>query len=1159
MTLGKLNKRGFENAQRFVSLGFHLDEEPDDWVTINGNHIPLDENGKAIGGQPKALGEGAPDINSGSGDALKPLYTGYKPAKSFEEWFDINFKDKEAKKHIKEAGKQGKELFPELMFPGEYGRLKEYLCFRTAQIEGKPELISSDQADDILDRAITRGVWWGWFVEADSEYKPQVVEALTSSKEVRSAALSTMFRNYKKYRGDDSMSFEEFLVTPITIYRGGHGQKHIASDVFSSYTFNKSHAKKFANPDLGGEPKIYEAKIRPIDTWGSVAENRESEIFVPAWIAPNGNKDSENLDAEDIGWKTLEGQHVYLGETPQDVKKGNPKVVGKGGNKPKRSDYDFSAGDSYEEFERKNIGKLKEVYKEGGREAVDREYYLTALENSSKDLKVINPYGKSLAESAIGKNAAYEQAMDEFVEEVGDSKIAGWTRNANSEYKPIIMERTLSSPKARNAALNMMYLNYLYGEYEVDGWKDMSFEEFLETPVTLYRGEHGQKRTEDDVWSAYTFSKKTAEHFAGSGGEVKKITVRPIDTIGSPRCAGEAEVMVPSWLEEDGRHDAEDPDWITVNGNHIPIDPDSGKAVGGQQKALGDKPKSRFGPDKKQPGPKKELTEAEKKKNAEREAARQRMKEKQAQEEVEKAPDTSYQIRHRPPTMEDVENGEAALASDLSAIVPEDVYDHPEWYFDMRAKADRESMAAVRKIRDNPEAIVTIYRGAPKGELNDGDWVSLSKTYAEEYAGEGAYTSEGSTVHVYKVKAKDLVWPGDSINEFGYRGRPLKEDSAGHMDADEDYSVMQRARKFWAFVVSESREDEDLSGWVTLNHQHIHFNDKGIPDKGNPMVFGKKSYEEVDRSHVVPGKITKRSKPAAGGEKAAGGNAKSKLPSATHEMARKVVESLPRPDQIKDDADRRTFGQKIAENMGTDTNGVVFQVRSIPDAWGQCDVKYRKNENGEWISEYSSYQLEKGNAGRPIEDQVETMFHEAFHLMTNGRPTDRFYGDSVQKKMCDDMEEVMTVCAARFLTNQYGLENNGAMSYPVQLATMLPELKKLDKYKDCSTIQDFGRVAFEDRMNGAGEMWLDTVKRIHPVGLTMPYYRKYDNYIKDNLSDILDKLEGSVYSKGERQIAEKILKTVAHIDEDPFMAYTDSVQEVHAGAIALAMLAEGVK
>lgn len=216
--------------------------------------------------------------------------------------------------------------------------------------------------------------------------------------------------------------------------------------------------------------------------------------------------------------------------------------------------------------------------------------------------------------------------------------------------------------------------------------------------------------------------------------------------------------------------DEEPASWVTINGNHIPLN-EEGRAIGGNPKALGDKPKSRFGQGRKTVK-RTELSPEQKRKNEQRAAARDN-----AKREQEKAakPDISYQITHRPPTMQDVENGEASYSYDLSTIVPADVYDHPEWYFNMRDKADRESMEVVKRIKGNPDAVVTIYRGSPKGELNDGDWVTFSKTYAEQYAGEGQYSSEGSTVHKYQVRASELTWPGDSINEFGYRGEGLNE------------------------------------------------------------------------------------------------------------------------------------------------------------------------------------------------------------------------------------------------------------------------------------------------------------------------------------------------------------------------------------------------
>lgn len=100
--------------------------------------------------------------------------------------------------------------------------------------------------------------------------------------------------------------------------------------------------------------------------------------------------------------------------------------------------------------------------------------------------------------------------------------------------------------------------------------------------------------------------------------------------------------------------------------------------------------------------------------------------------------------------------------------IPEDVYDSPEKYFSFRgnddyAKSTRESLKVLRKIKDNPEAEVTIYRASPKNGLRYGDWITLSENYAK-----GESLSEEVPVNSFTVKAKDIQFAGDDLNEFGY-------------------------------------------------------------------------------------------------------------------------------------------------------------------------------------------------------------------------------------------------------------------------------------------------------------------------------------------------------------------------------------------------------
>lgn len=92
-----------------------------------------------------------------------------------------------------------------------------------------------------------------------------------------------------------------------------------------------------------------------------------------------------------------------------------------------------------------------------------------------------------------------------------------------------------------------------------------------------------------------------------------------------------------------------------------------------------------------------------------------------------------------------------------------DFYKNPRFFKYSSDGTYDESISALLKIKDKPEATVTIYRASPQNDLNFGDWVSLSKKYAKQ-----ASLSEGTEVHSFKVKAKDIQFAGDDINEFGY-------------------------------------------------------------------------------------------------------------------------------------------------------------------------------------------------------------------------------------------------------------------------------------------------------------------------------------------------------------------------------------------------------
>lgn len=106
------------------------------------------------------------------------------------------------------------------------------------------------------------------------------------------------------------------------------------------------------------------------------------------------------------------------------------------------------------------------------------------------------------------------------------------------------------------------------------------------------------------------------------------------------------------------------------------------------------------------------------------------------------------------------------------SYIPADVYDHPEWYFSMSDPENRKAFDVVKSLRNaDPESYITVYRGSPKGALNSGDWISLTRSYADIYSGDGPYSDNPrSRTYEYRVKVKEVIWQGDDIKEFGYFG-----------------------------------------------------------------------------------------------------------------------------------------------------------------------------------------------------------------------------------------------------------------------------------------------------------------------------------------------------------------------------------------------------
>lgn len=150
-----------------------------------------------------------------------------------------------------------------------------------------------------------------------------------------------------------------------------------------------------------------------------------------------------------------------------------------------------------------------------------------------------------------------------------------------------------------------------------------------------------------------------------------------------------------------------------------------------------------------------------------------------------------YSGTHRAP---DEENG-SPFHEVTKGIYPDDFYSLPhskaiQYYGSGDKKSDNESMFAIRAAKGNPDAPVNVYRAVPRNvgeEINPGDWVTPSRTYAMQH---GESSLRGDYKILSKtVPASHLYTEGNSLSEFGYN--PPKTTEAQMRFMPEAFSEME--------------------------------------------------------------------------------------------------------------------------------------------------------------------------------------------------------------------------------------------------------------------------------------------------------------------------------------------------------------------------------
>ena len=127
--------------------------------------------------------------------------------------------------------------------------------------------------------------------------------------------------------------------------------------------------------------------------------------------------------------------------------------------------------------------------------------------------------------------------------------------------------------------------------------------------------------------------------------------------------------------------------------------------------------------------------------------------------------DTSYRGSHTAPNAKEY----GATLDNLTTLMPADVYSPQgkRLYGTRDPQIDSEWWVAAMKAKNKPDAEIEIFRAVPKGvkDINAGDWISTSKTYAK-WHGENVLNGDYEILSK-KVKANTLSSEGYPY-EFGY-------------------------------------------------------------------------------------------------------------------------------------------------------------------------------------------------------------------------------------------------------------------------------------------------------------------------------------------------------------------------------------------------------
>ena len=198
---------------------------------------------------------------------------------------------------------------------------------------------------------------------------------------------------------------------------------------------------------------------------------------------------------------------------------------------------------------------------------------------------------------------------------------------------------------------------------------------------------------------------------------------------------------------------------------------------------------------------------------------------------------------------------------------------------------------------------------------------------------------------------------------------------------------------------------------------------------------------------------------------------------------------------------------------------------------------------------------------RSSDYQIKTTFHEAYHAMNHGRKSDMktgIFGDINWL----DIEETFAETSAHYAIKQAGIDAKLSPAYPDKLVNVLPRLKQLDKFKNASTLSDFGEIAWNERLAGQASTWESLAKEVNDVQHDwVSYGKQYEKYIKENEINLLGLMLQNMPQYDNEQIKGMMLGDLhSALDKtENGGQFSSNEQMVYSNILAVAMNLIGVK